>query len=158
MKLENLIGIQQKKAVTSNTRGMHNTIHDLHHILNTPLIPTLIHPTETKHSHIKTTIWRWMLKDYKLQHTSPEIYPTTNRRTTETILAVRRDICKELKPIPTPQHLRDRITAANLTLHDGSPIIAISAYMPQLHTKDIKILYRYILSWIQQDITSIHPT
>jgi hypothetical protein len=58
-------------AVTFNTRGMHNTILDLHRILNSKHKPTIINLTETKHSHIKS-IWRDTLKDYKLTHTHPQ--------------------------------------------------------------------------------------
>jgi hypothetical protein len=56
------------KAVNFNTRDMHDTILDLQHIMNTPTTPSIIHLTETKHSHIKS-IWREALKDYKLIHT-----------------------------------------------------------------------------------------
>jgi hypothetical protein len=41
-------------AVTFDTRGIHNTIMDLHHILNSKQRPTIIHLTETKHSHVKS--------------------------------------------------------------------------------------------------------
>jgi hypothetical protein len=47
---------------------MHNTILDLHHTLNSKHKPTIINLTETKHKHIKS-IWRDILKDYKLTHT-----------------------------------------------------------------------------------------
>ena len=62
-------------AITFNTRGMHNTILDLNNIMNTKKKPTIIHLTETKHSHIKS-IWRVALKDYKLIHTHPILDPS----------------------------------------------------------------------------------
>jgi hypothetical protein len=113
---------------------MHNIILDLHHILNSNHKPTIISLTETKHSHIKS-IWRDTLKDYKLIHTPPKLDPNTLRRSAGTILAIRRDIYKEATPIQTPTNLMDYIKAAKLTPHDGTPVIAITAYMPQLHTK-----------------------
>jgi hypothetical protein len=58
---------------------MHNTILDLQKIISTQKKPTIIHLTETKHSHIKS-IGREVLKDYKLIHTDPTLDPTTNRR------------------------------------------------------------------------------
>jgi len=85
-------------AVTFNTRGMHNTIMDLHHILNSKLKPTIIHLTETKHSHIKS-IWRESLKHYNLTHTPPKLDPDTLRRSAGTILVTRRDVYKEATPI-----------------------------------------------------------
>ena len=112
------------KAVTFNTRDMHNTILDLQHIMNTQKKPTIIHLTETKHNHIKS-IWREVLKDYKLVHTYPTLDPTTNRRSGGTILAARRDTYKEVTAIPTPSHLGDYVSAATLTPYDGSPVIAI---------------------------------
>jgi hypothetical protein len=92
------------KAVTFNTRGMHNTILDLQTIMNTQKKPTIIHLTETNHSHIKS-IWREVLKDYKLIHTFPTLDPTTNRRSGGTILAARRDTYKEVTAVPTPPHI-----------------------------------------------------
>jgi hypothetical protein len=56
---------------------MHNTILDLPKITSTHIKPTIIHLTETKHSHIKS-IWREVLKEYKLIHTPPSLDPTTN--------------------------------------------------------------------------------
>ena len=102
--------------------------------MNTQQKPTIIHLTETKHIHINS-IWRELLKDYELIHTYPTLDPTTNRRLGGTILAARRGTYKEVTVIPTPPHTGDYISAATLTPHDGSPIIAISAYMPQRHTK-----------------------
>ena len=69
----------------------------------------------------------------------------------------RRDTYKNATAIPTPSHLRDYISAGTLTPHDGSPIIATSAYMPQLHTKSQETLYIEILKWIQTDIVSEYP-
>jgi hypothetical protein len=46
----------------------------------------------------------------------------------------------------------DYIKAAKLTPHDGTPIIAITAYMPQLHTKAQEHIYLDILKWIEQHI------
>jgi hypothetical protein len=46
----------------------------------------------------------------------------------------------------------DCIKAAKITPHDGTPIIAITAYMPQLHTKAQELIYLDILKWVQQDI------
>jgi hypothetical protein len=45
---------------------------------------------------------------------------------------VKRDTYENAKSIAAPTHLRDYISAAALTPHDGSPIIVISSYMPQL--------------------------
>jgi hypothetical protein len=126
---------------------MHNTTLDLQHITNTPKKPTIIHLMETKHSHIRS-IWREVLKDCKLIHTYPTLDPTTNRRSGGTILAARRDTYKKVTAIPTPLHIGDYISAATLTPYDGSPIIAISAYMPQLHTKAKDTIYAEILTWI----------
>jgi len=39
-----------------------------------------------------------------------------------------------------------------ITPHDGTPIIAITAYMPQLHTKAQELIYLDILKWVHQDI------
>ena len=74
------------KAVTFNTRGMHNAILDLQNIMSTQKEPTIIHLTETKHSHIKS-IWREALKEYNLIHTHITLDPITNRRSGGTILA-----------------------------------------------------------------------
>jgi hypothetical protein len=41
-------------AVAFNIRGIHNTILDLHHILNSKQKSAIIHLTKTKHSHIKS--------------------------------------------------------------------------------------------------------
>jgi hypothetical protein len=46
------------------------------------------------------------------------------------------DVYKDATPIPAPAHLKNNIKAATLTPHDGSPIIAITAYMPQIHAKE----------------------
>ena len=94
------------KVVTFNTRGMHNTILYMHHILNTQIKPTIIHLTETKHSHIKS-IWRDALKDYKLIHTYPTLDPTPNRISGKPILAARREIYKEATAISSPPHIGD---------------------------------------------------
>ena len=82
--------------------------------MNTQQKPTIIHLTETKHSHIKS-IWREVLKDYKLIHTHPTLDPTTNRRSGGTILAARRDTYKGVSAIPTPPRIGDYISAATLT-------------------------------------------
>ena len=97
------------------------------------------------------------MTDYKLTHTSPKLDPTTNRRSVGTILATRRDVYKDVTPIPTPAHLTDYIKADTITPHDGSPIIAITAYMPQIYTKEQEQTYKDILTWIQQSITTNHP-
>jgi len=134
---------------------MHNTILDLHRILNSKQKPTIIHLTETKHSHIKS-IWRESLKDYRLTHTPPRLDPDTLRRSADTILATRRDVCKEANPIQTPTNLKDYINAAEIIPHDGTPIITITAYMPQLHNKAQEKLYLDILTWVQQEIIPKH--
>jgi hypothetical protein len=125
--------------------------------MNTQKKPTIIHLTETKHSHIKL-IWKEGLKDYKLIHAHPTLDPSTNRRSGGTILAARRDTYKEITAIPTPPHIGDYISAATLTPYDGSPIITMSAYMPQLHSKAIDTIYTEILTWIHTEITSKFPT
>jgi hypothetical protein len=107
---------------------MHNTILDLQHLVNTQTKPTLIHLTETKHSQINS-IWREAVEEYKQIHAPPKLDLATNRRSAGTILAARRDTYKDVTAIPTPSHLRDYISAATRTPHDGSPIIAISAYI-----------------------------
>ena len=94
--------------------------------MNTQKKTTIIHLTETKHSHIKS-IWREILKDYKLVHTYPTLDPTTNRRSGGAILTARRDNYKEVTAIPTQSHIGDYISAATLTPYYGSPVIAISA-------------------------------
>jgi hypothetical protein len=93
---------------------MHIAIIDLQNIMNTQKKPTILHLTETKHSHIKL-IWREALKEYKLIHTHPTLDPTTIKRSGGTILAARRDTCKEVTTIPTPPHIGDYISAATLT-------------------------------------------
>ena len=80
-----------------------------------------------------------------------------NRRSEGTILAARRDTYKEVTAIPTPPHIGDYISAATLTPHDGSPIIAISAYMPQRHTKAKDTIYNEILTWIHTEIITKFP-
>jgi hypothetical protein len=89
----------------------------------------------------------------RLQTTShtPRLDHTTNRPSTDNILAIRRDTYKDAT------HLRDYITAAILTPHDGSPVIAISAYIPQLHTTEQEAVYKVLLTRIKHDITSTHP-
>jgi hypothetical protein len=59
--------------------------------------------------------------------------------------------------IPSPPHIGDYISAATLTPYDGSPIIAISANMPQFHTKSNDIIYTGILTWIHTKIISKFP-
>ncbi len=107
-------------AVTFNTRGMHITILDLHQILKSKHKQTIIHLTETKHSHIKS-IWREALENYKLKHTSQKLDPTTQSRSADNILATRRDVYKDATPIKTPTHLTDHIKAAIITPHNGPP-------------------------------------
>ena len=135
------------KAVTFTTRGMHNTILDLHHLLNTQTKATIIHLTEAKHIHIKS-MWKEALKEYKAIHAFPKLEPITNRRSGGTILAARRDTYKEANAITPPTHLRDYISAATITPHDGSITIAISAYMPHLHTKAQETIYTEFVTWI----------
>jgi hypothetical protein len=113
------------RAVAFNIRGMHNTILDLHHIINSEIRPTQLYLTDTKHSHIKS-IWREALKDYKLTPIPPTLDPSTNRRSVGTILATRRDVYKEATRIQAPPHLTDYLKASTITPHDGSPIIAIT--------------------------------
>ena len=128
------------KALTFNTRGLHNAILYLQHSMNTQKQPTIIHLTETKHSHIKS-ICREILKDYKLVHIHLTLDPTTNKRSGGSILEARRDTYKDVTVIPTPSYIGDDISAAKLTTYDDSPIIAISAYVPQLHTKGKDTIY-----------------
>jgi hypothetical protein len=118
-----------------------------------PTKTTIIHLTETKHSHIKSA-WREVLKDYKFIHTHPTLDPTTKRRSGGTILAVRRDTYKEVTTLPTPPHIGDSISAATLAPHDGSTIIVISAYMSQLNNKAKDTIYTEILAWIHTEIIS----
>jgi hypothetical protein len=132
---------------------MHSTVLDLHHILASKNKMTILYLTETKHSHIKST-WREALRDYKLINTSTKLEPTTNRISFGIILSIRKDIYKDATPIPTPIHLTNYIKEVTITPHDGSPIITISAYMPQIHTTAQEQMYKYIHSWIQQEITT----
>ena len=67
------------------------------------------------------------MRDYKLTHTSPKLDPATNRRSDSAILVTRRDVYKDITPIPTPPHLIDYIKAATITAYGGSLIIAIAA-------------------------------
>jgi hypothetical protein len=95
------------KAATFNTIGIHNTILGLQNIINNnENKPTILHLTETKHVHIKS-MWREVLKDYKLIYTHPTLDLNTNKRSGGTILAARRDTCKEVIAIPTPPHIGD---------------------------------------------------
>jgi len=87
-----------------------------------------------------------------LSHTHTTLDPDTRRRSEGTILATRRDSYKKATPIQTPTTLTNYIKAAKITQHDGTPIIAITAYMPQLHTKEQKLIYLDILKWVQQNI------
>jgi hypothetical protein len=64
-------------------------------------------------------------------------------------LATIRDVYKEVTPIQTPTNLADYIKAAKITPHDGTSIIAITAYMPQLHTKAQELINLDILKWVQ---------
>ncbi len=132
---------------------MHNTILDLRQILASKTKPTILHLNETRHSHIKS-LWREALQDYKLIHTSPKLYPATDRRSAGTMLVICKDICKDAASIPTPTHLSDYIKAATNTPHDGFPIVAIAAYVSQIHTNALELTYKDILSWIQQDATT----
>ena len=66
-------------------------------------------------------------------------------------MATSRDVYKEATPIQTPTNLADYMKAAKITPHDATPIIAITAYMPQLHRKAQELLYLDILKWVQQD-------
>jgi len=113
---------------------MYNTILDLHYTLNSKAKPTILYLTEAKHGRIKF-IWREALRDYKLTHASPKLDPTTNRRLAGTILATRKDVYKDVTSRPAPAHLTYYIKAATITPHDSSPIIAMTAYMPQIHNK-----------------------
>jgi hypothetical protein len=113
---------------------MHNTILYLQPVTNTKKKPRIIHLTETKHSHIKS-IWREALKDYKLIHTHPTLDPATNRRSGGSILAASRDTYKEVTAIPTPPHIGDYISAATLTLYDGSQSYQ---YRPICHSSTLK--------------------
>ena len=126
-------------TVTFNTMGMHNTILDLHHILSTPTKPTILHLTETKHSHIKS-IWKEALK--KL-YTHPHITEIRPRHKSKINMHYPSHTKRHLQPttkISAPIHLRDFITAATLTPHKGFPIIATSAHMPKIHTKEQEAL------------------
>jgi hypothetical protein len=69
--------------------------------MNTQKKSIILHLTETKHSHIKS-IWREVLKGYKLIHTHPTLDPTTNKISGGITLAARRDTYKEVTAIPTP--------------------------------------------------------
>ena len=80
---------------------------------------------------------REILKNYKLSHTSPRLDHNTNRQSAGTILAIRKDTYKKRHNYTSTHY----ITAATLTPHGGSPIIAISAYMPQIHTKKKKKMH-----------------
>jgi hypothetical protein len=70
---------------------------------------------------------------------------------------VRRDTYKDATAIPSPPQIRDYVSAATLAPHDGSPIIALSAYKPQFHIKAQDTLYTEILKWIQTEIISKYP-
>ena len=81
------------KAITFGTRGMPNTILDLHHIINIPSKLILMYLSETKHNYIES-IWRNTLEENTLFYTSPKLDPVTNRRSTCTILVASRDTLK----------------------------------------------------------------
>jgi len=49
-------------------------------------------------------------------------------------------------------YLTDNIKVAVITPHDGTPIIAITEYMPQLHKKTQEQIYLDILKRVKQDI------
>jgi len=92
------------------------------------------------------------LKDYKLTHISSKLDSSRQHGSTGTILATKRDVNKDATPIQTPTHLTDNIKAAIITTHDGTSIIAITAYMPRLHTKAQELIFLHILKWVKQDI------
>ena len=98
------------------------------------------------------------MNESKIIYAPPKLDPSTNRRSAGTILAVRRDTYKDATAIPTPSHLRDYVSSAAFTPHDGSPIVTISAYMPQLNTKAQETLYLEILRWIEQDFIFESPS
>jgi hypothetical protein len=65
-------------------------------------------------------------------------------------------VYKDATPIQTPTHLTDYIKAAIITPHDGTTIVAITAYMPKLPTKAQEIIYLDILKGVKQDIITKH--
>ena len=91
-------------------------------------------------------------------HTCPTHDPATNRRSGGTILAVRRDTYKDANVISPPPHIEEYKSAAKLTPQDGSPIITISAYMPQHRTKAQDTIHAKILTWIHTEIIYKFPT
>jgi hypothetical protein len=95
-------------AVAFNTRGMHNTILDLHHILNSKHKPTIINLTETIQSHIKS-IWRDTLKDYKLTHTHTQNSTPTHYED-QPALFWPQDETYTRKPLPYKRRLTSRTT------------------------------------------------
>ena len=142
-------------ALTLNTRGMHTTIIDLQDLLNKHPHPHIIALTETKHRRIKS-IWRHTLRNYKLIY-NPSLYnKTTKRASGGTILAIHSPAYKNIEPIQVPTPYHAYLAIAKLTPKHGTPLIAISAYLPQSNTPQGKQTYHDTLTWLATFLTQEH--
>ena len=133
---------------TLNVRGMSSSIGDL-----TPMMlryqPDIVALTETKHKGVKP-VWRQALQGYKLIHKPPDTHDSTNRKRGGTILAIRQSAFKGIEALDPPPPLHNYIAAALLTPHAGKPILAVSAYMPQLRQASDKESYCLCIQWIKK--------
>ena len=66
---------------------------------------------------------------------------------------VLRTAYKTVNAIHAPPNIRDHDALAVLTPHQGSPILAITVYMPQ----ETNTLYSTVLDWIKDTITMQYP-
>jgi len=126
---------------------MHTTLLDLQDILNKQTPPQILALTETKHRHIKS-IWRHTLRNYKLIY-NPSLYnKSTKRASGGSILAIHSPNYKNIEPIRVPPPYQPYLAIAKLTPKNGTPLIAISAYLPQLNTPEGKQSYQDTLNWL----------
>jgi len=128
---------------------MHSTVVDIVRLLeHSNISPDILSLTETKHTHINS-LWRNILHDFKILHYPPQVNPDTRKPSGGTALAVKKSSFRTTCAIDVPKDLRSHLVAAIITPHAGTPIIAISVYMPQLRESRQKLdLYWTILKWI----------
>ena len=131
---------------TLNVRGMSSSIGDLSPMM-TQYQPEIVALTETKHKGVKP-IWRHALHGYKLIHKPLDTAASTNRKRGGSILAIKQSAFKNIEALDPPAPLHNYIAAALKTPHAGKQILAVSAYMPQLHLPSDKANYTLCIQWI----------
>ena len=135
---------------------MHTTILDQQKLLTNHPEPHYIALTETKHRHIKS-IWRQILRSYKLVY-NPSLYNKhTKRCSGGTILAVHKSAYTTIKPIKVPPPYQPYLAIALLTPKAGSEILAISTYLQQHQSKPDTRTYRDTLNWLHTLLTTEQP-